>query len=108
MNSDYIRKYYVPPPYISTRVVYQDVNKDPNLRKLNTDFFLKKSIKWITNYSEFKHLKNKLSKLKSDNGYNIMYNLLRNYVNSNNINWYDLKDNYSYVKDYLRYNLGKI
>jgi len=101
-------KYFPPPPIISTQFEYQDVNKDSNLRKLITNFYLKKSIKWISTYDEFEHCKKILFKIKSDNGYNIIYNLLKQYIDKNNANWYDLKKSYSNVKDFLRYKLGKL
>jgi hypothetical protein len=104
MNRDnYLRKYFVPPPFINSTITYQDVNKDPELRKMMTIFFLNKSIKWINKYKEFTNAKKILPLLKSKDGYNLVYNLLRKYVKQNNINWYDLKENYSIVKDFLRY-----
>jgi len=102
-----VLNYFVPPPIINSQLIYQDVNKDNNLRKKMTDFFLKKSIKWLSKYSEFKHVKRALPLLKSDDGYNVMYNLLKHYVHKNGINWYDLKESYDNVKDFLRYKLGK-
>lgn len=108
INDKRILKYFVPPPIVTTVVEYQNINKDENLRKNVTDFFLKKSIKWIENYDEFKHLKNKLELLKSNKGYNIIYNLLREFVKKGSNNWFDLRNNYDVIKDYLRYKLGKI
>jgi hypothetical protein len=102
------KTYFVPPPFISSTLSYQNVNKDPELRKSVTYFFLDKSIKWITNYKEFNHLKKILPRLKSNEGYIIVYNLLRKFVNENNLNWYDLRQiHYEIVKDYLKYNFGK-
>ncbi len=108
INDKRILKYFIPPPIVTNVVEYQNVNKDQNLRKNVTDFFLKKSIKWIENYQEFKHLENKLNLLKSEKGYNIIYNLLREFVKKGSNNWFDLRDNYDVIKDYLRYKLGKI
>jgi len=102
-----VLNYFIPPPFIDSQLVYQDVNKDENLRKNMTEFFLKKSIKWISKYNEFAHAKKSLAALKSVDGYNIIYSLLKHYVRKNNINWYDLKESYDNVKDYLRYKLGK-
>jgi hypothetical protein len=101
-------KYYPPPPFINSTLVYQDINKDENLRELMTHFFLKKSIKWLSSYDDFKESKKSLSKLKSNEGYNIIYNILREYCRKNNINWYDLKKSYNKIKDYLRYKLAKL
>jgi len=100
-------RYFVPPPIIDSTLVYQNVNKDENLRELMTEFFLKKSIKWVSSYNDFKDSKKSLSQLKT-NGYNIIYNILRSYCKKNNINWYDLKKSYNKIKDYLKYELTKI
>ena len=100
-------RYFVPPPIINSTLLYQDVNKDENLRELMTEFFLKKSIKWVSSYDDFKDSKKSLSELKR-NGYNIIYNILKTYCKKNNINWYDLKKSYNKIKDYLRSELSKI
>jgi hypothetical protein len=73
-----------------------------------TTFFLKKTIKWLKSCDKFKHLKNTLPKITSDNGYNIIYNLLKIFIKDNDVNWFDLKDYYVNVKDYLKYKLGKL
>lgn len=101
-------RYFIPPPIINSVIEYQDINKDPKLREMMTDFFYRKVIKWINKYSEFSHLKDKLKLLSSKEGVKIIYNLLREYTNKSNTNWYDLKDNYLIIKDYLKYKLGKI
>lgn len=108
INDKRILKYFIPPPIVTSVVEYQNVNKDGRLRKNVTDFFLKKSIKWIEDYKEFKHLENKLEILKSNKGYNVIYNLLREFINKGSNNWFDLRENYDVIKDYLRYKLGKI
>lgn len=108
MNDKRVLKYFIPPPIYTTVVEYQDINKDKKLRDNVTNFFLTKSIKWIESYKEFNHLKNKLPLLKSDKGYNVIYNLLREFVKKGENNWFDLRDNYDVIKDYLRYKLGKI
>ena len=109
LNIDRPLRYFPPPPTDNgTTITYPNVNKDPELRKIVTYYFLKKSIKWINNYKDFNHLKKKLSLLKSNNGYKFIYNLLRKYVNENKVNWYDLKElHYEVIKDYLKYNIGK-
>ena len=99
--------YFLPPPVINSTFSYQDVNKDQILRKTITNFFLKKTIKWINNYSEFKNSKHLLSKLKTDIGYKLIYNILRQFIKKNNCNWYDLRNNYELVKDFIRYKLNK-
>ena len=84
---------------------YQNVNTDLHLRKDVTMFFHKKVIKWITNYPEFSRHKSKLKMLESLDGQMHVYNLLRKFIKKSGINWYDLRDNYSIIKDYLNANL---
>ena len=103
-----ILKYFIPPPIVTNVVEYYDVNSDPRLRKNVTSFFYKKTLKWIKNYNEFSHLKNKLPELESKKGYKIIYNLLREFVKRGENNWFDLRDHYDIIKDYIRYKLGKI
>ena len=46
---------------------------------------------------------NKISeKLKTEEGFKVIYKLIRYFVKKYNINWYDLRDNYSIVKDFIR------
>tara|TARA_E500000178_G_C16951581_1_gene721543 strand:- start:931 stop:1272 length:342 start_codon:yes stop_codon:yes gene_type:complete len=101
-----IKKYFPPPPLIGTYYEYIDVNQDKDLRKLVTDFFYKKVIKWVTNYPEFSHLKKHIKKLKSSEGYNLIYNLIKKFVKEYNLNWFDLRDNYPTFKDFLRFQIG--
>lgn len=101
-------RYFVPPPFINSVIEYQDINKDPKLREMITNFYYKKIIKWIHNYKEFNHLKNKLKTLESKEGIKIIYRLLHEFIRNSDTNWYDLKDNYIIVKDFLRFKLGKI
>ena len=103
-----VSNYFVPPPYISTLQPKVDLNKGANIRKPIADFFYKKVIKWLTNYKTFKHAKKNLKLMKSEDGYTIVYNLLRKFVKRNYVNWWDLrKENYLKVKDFFRYELGK-
>ena len=104
-----IKKYFPPPPVIGTYFEYIDVNKNKDLRKKVTTFFHKKVIKWVSSseYPGFSHLKSHQKKLSSEEGYKLIYNLIRYFVKRYNINWYDLKDNYSLFKDFLRAKLGE-
>jgi hypothetical protein len=95
------RRYWPVPPLIESVFEYQNVNTNLNLRKDVTDFFHKKVLKWVKNYPEFLHHKSKLSFLDSVDGQMHIYNLLRKFIKKSGINWYDLRDNYSIVKDYL-------
>lgn len=100
-----IKKYFPPPPVIGTLVEYIDVNKDKDLRRQVTTFFHKKSIKWTSKYPEYSHVKKYLKKLKSEDGYNVIYQLIRRFVKQYEINWYDLRDYYVTFKDFLKANL---
>lgn len=110
MNKNNINKYYIPPPYINSNIQYQNIDIDPNLRKLITKFYLKKSIKWIKNYKDFENLKHILSKLESNKSISIIYNLLRTYSKKYNINWFNMKEknNYYSIKAYLKKKLINI
>jgi len=99
--------YFLPPPVINSTFIYQDVNKDPQLRYDVTNFFINKTIKWINEYNEFKNIKHLLPKLKTNVGYELIYNILRQFIKKNNCNWYDLRNNYPLVKDFIRYRLNK-
>jgi hypothetical protein len=99
------RRYWPTPNLIQSTVEYQNVNVDLNLRKDVTDFFHKKVIKWINNYPEFAQYKSKLSSLKTIDGQLYIYNLLRKFIKKSGINWYDLRDNYSIVKQYINVKL---
>ena len=87
-----VKKYYPPPPIINSVVQYIDINKDPKLRELMTEYYLEKAKKWIP------------SKVKS-NGYDTIYKLLRKFVNNTNTNWYDLKEKHELVKKFIIHKL---
>lgn len=95
------RRYWPVPPLIDSVYEYQNVNKDVNLRKDVTEFFHRKVLKWIEEYPEFARLKSKKVYLQSDEGKMHIYNLLRHFIKKSGINWYDLRDNYSIIKEYL-------
>ncbi len=96
-----VRRYWPVPPLIQSVYEYQDVNKDVYLRKDVTQFFQQKIIKWIGEDSEFSKHKSKVSFLNSVDGQMHVYNLLRKFVKKSGINWYDLRDNYPIIKEYL-------
>ena len=89
------------PAIVPSVIQYQNVNTDTNLRTDVTKFFNKKVIKHITENSELNHLKKDLAFLKSSDGWKFIYKLLRRFVKNSNINWYDLRDNYRTVRDYI-------
>ena len=102
INTNNIRTYFVPPPYYYGVDIYTNVDVDPNLRQMVTEFFLKKSIKWIKTQTDFSKYKNLLELLNSSKGYNIIYNLLREFCHKYNLKWYDLRENnYNNVKHFL-------
>ena len=99
--NDKVIKYFITPPIMPSYYEYQDVNKDVELRVDVINFFFKKLLKWVNNDKLFikyeKHkdnLDNKKTKRK-------LYKLLRNFIKKSNINWYDLRDNYLLLKEYL-------
>jgi hypothetical protein len=79
---------------------------DLRLRKDVTNFFHEKVIKWITNYPEFSQYKSKLSSIKTIDGQLFIYKILRKFIKKSGINWYDLRDNYSIVKEYINTKLS--
>jgi len=92
--------------FIQSSYEYQDVNKDMNLRQNMTIFFHKKVVKWIHNNEEFTKYKHMNDFLHTKKGYKFIYTLLRIFVKKYNLNWFDLKDNYYVVKDYLEKKLA--
>jgi hypothetical protein len=96
------RRYWPVPPLIDSIYEYQNVNSDIHLRKDVTKFFHNKVIKWVKTYPEFSTHKTKLAFLESVEGQMHIYNLLRKFIKKSGINWYDLRDNYSIVKEYLQ------
>ena len=82
-----------------------DVGKDMNLRKEISKYYLEKTVEWIVKDNKLK----KYSKLlKSKDGLEVIYNLLRVYVKNGKANWYDLRDpnNAPVIKEYLKYKLS--
>lgn len=96
-----VRRYWPVPPLIDSIYEYQDINKDINLRKDVTEFFHRKVLKWIDEYSDFTHLKTQKKYLQSNKGKMHIYNLLRHFIKKSGINWYDLRDNYTIIKEFL-------
>ena len=97
--------YFEPPPFIETVYKYQNVNADKELQNIVTNKFLNKTIRWIQEDNNFKKYKKYLSLLKNDDGYNIIYKMLRLFVKKGNTNWYDLSRQESLIKDFIKYKL---
>ena len=99
-NLIYLRKLYSPPS--GHYYKYINVNKNKDLRKSVTTFFHKKLIKWINEYSDFKHLKKHLKKIETNEGYEIVYKLIKTFLKKNYLKWWDTKEHYFIIKDYLK------
>lgn len=89
------KKYFPPPPVVESTYLYQDVNKDDNLRNQVISFFIEKMIKWFNNDEK------KTIFYKSYEGKKKINKILRNFVKIYDYNWYDLIDNYKKVKKYI-------
>ena len=102
ISTNNITSYFTPPPFYYGIDIYTNVNVDPNLRQMVTEFYLKKTIKWINTNTIFSSYKKILEQLNSSKGYNIIYNLLREFCHKYNIKWYELRENnYNNVKHFL-------
>lgn len=106
ISIDRLKRYYPVPISLPSIIEYQDVGKDMNLRTEISKYYLEHTIKWIEKDNKLK----KYSKLlKSKEGFEIIYNLLRVYVKNGRANWYDLRDpnNAPVIKEYLKYKLSQ-
>jgi hypothetical protein len=95
MNRQIIKKYYPVPPIQDSIYEYQNLNKDPNLRNVVTNFFKQKILKWIKKYPEFEILKSKTI------DYDSIYKILRKIVKKKNLNWYELRSKSHKLKKYF-------
>lgn len=91
-------------------VEVQDVGENKFLQRDMTEFFHRKVLKWILTYPQFAHLKKHYNFLKTTQGMEYIYNLLKLFVRKSAANWYDLNDphNYPIVKDFLRFKIGAV
>ena len=106
VSTDRLKRYYPVPLSLPGTIEYQDVGKDMNLRKDISKYYLEKTIEWI---EKDKKLKKYSKLLKSEDGLEVIYNLLRVYVKNGKANWYDLRDpnNAPVIKEYLKYKLNE-
>ena len=106
VSIDRLKRYYPVPLSLPGTIEYQDVGKDMNLRKEISTYYLEKTIEWI---EKDKKLKKYLKLLKSKDGLDVIYDLLRLYVRNGKANWYDLRDpnNAPVIKEYLKYKLNE-
>jgi hypothetical protein len=102
------RRYWPVPLLMPSVFEYKNVNKDLALRKDVTTFFHIKVLKWINTETAYKKIKSKKKFLESIDGQMHIYNLLRKFVKHSGINWYDLRDNYALIKDFLASKLNKL
>ena len=99
-------RYYPAPPIISSYYKYQNVNVDPNLQNKVTTDFHRKVLEWIKHDKSFKKFKKFEKELKSEVGYEMIHKILKLFVKRGNTNWYDLKEQNSLVKDYIKHKLN--
>jgi hypothetical protein len=101
-------RYYPAPPIISSYYKYQNVNTDPNLQHMVTTDYHEKVIEWIKRDKTFKKFKKFEKELKSDIGYEMIHKILKLFVKRGNTNWYDLKEQNSLIKAYIRHQLNTL
>ena len=103
------RKYYPPPLFhYSLSPTYEGIKPSKERKIKVTNYFVGKILTWIEHEYQFKHLKKYKKKIKSDDGYELIYKLINKYLKIHKISWYDIKPNYFKIKDYLRFNLIKL
>lgn len=102
------RRYWPVPSVMPSVFEYQNVNNNLTLRKDVTAFFHKKVLKWINTETAYKKFKSKEQFLESIDGQMHIYALLRKFIKHSGINWYDLRDNYALIKDFLASELNKL
>ncbi len=99
-------RYFPAPPIIPSYFKYQNVNVDPNLQHIVTTDFHQKVIEWIKHDKAFKKFKKYEKELKSEVGYEMIHKILKLFVKRGNTNWYDLKEQNSLIKSYIRHKLN--
>jgi len=106
VSIDRLKRYYPVSVNLPGVIEYQDVGKNMKLRTEISKYYLVKTIEWI---EKDKKLKKYLKLLKSKEGLEVIYNLLRIYVKNGKANWYDLRDsnNAPVIKQYLKYKLSE-
>ena len=102
------RRYYPEPDYYSLSPSYKGVKPSKKRKIKVTNYFVNRILKWIDHENDFKHIKKYKKKIKSDDGYELIYKLINKYLKIHKISWYDIKPNYFKIKDYLRFNLIKL
>ena len=96
-----IKRYWAVPPIISTTYEYQSVNHDKKLQFNVTNFFYKKLLSWIYNNKYYTRYKENILSKSNKYIFKSIYYILKKFIKKTNINWYDLRDNYNLIKNYI-------
>ena len=100
-NKNSIPKVYMSAPILPSYYEYQDINKDAKLRIDVINFFFYRLLNWVKHDSLFSKYKKYELSLDNKKTKRKLYKILRKFVKKSNINWYEIRSNYSYFKDYL-------
>ena len=90
VNYEHLEKYEK--KYIPT-----DLNKDITLKKKVVKYYRNHLIKWIKNDNI-----DMSDSIKTESGVQTVYNLLKQFVKDNNVNWYDLRNHHSDIKTFIK------
>jgi hypothetical protein len=93
-----VSNYLIPPP---TTKYDNEIDAD------ETNYFLDKILKSIENDSDFSKIKKFTKKLKSKDGFKIIFNILKQYMKLKQITWYDIRDKAYDIKYFIRDKLLK-
>ena len=99
--------YYSPSTYISEKSKYDFIpppttKYDGEIDVEETNYFLDKILKSIENDSDFSKIKKFTKKLKSKDGFKIIFNILKQYMKLKQITWYDIREKAYDVKLFIR------
>jgi hypothetical protein len=95
----------------NSNIIYQDISEDEELQDDVTDYYLRKTLKWIKKDARFSELEKFVKILKTKKGFKYINKILRKFIiKYPKIKWYDLRDksNYEDVQDYIRKKLKSI
>ena len=92
-----IRKYFVPPPFISSYFEYQDLNKDKEHIVTIVKYMYEKTLVELVKRNK----KNLAKKLDNDDGMVLIFKLMVKYLKKNNYKWTDFKKYYYPLKNHL-------
>lgn len=92
-----IRKYFVPPPFITSYFEYQDLNKDKKVIMTVVQYIYEKILVEISKKGNLKLSK----KLDNEEGFILIFKLMERYITKNNYKWSNWQDYYYHLKGYL-------